>query len=304
MTWIRYKVQKKQEYIANSGWQDVTPLVTRQGEAIGEYDTEELCYGGIKFKAYYNDGTYYTVGCNSSTTLTSEETRGHVFPGYGYKYGIMTMADIGDCVTELGRYSFYQCSMLSGITIPSGVTLIDEDAFGFCSGLTEVTIPSNVTTIGNSAFILCLGLSSCTISNGVETIGNYSFDSCRSLTSITIPSSVTSIGSSAFLDCWSLTSCTINNGVTSIGDDAFRGCSGLTSVVIPESVSYVGKFAFNDCSSLTSITFNSITPPTLAGPTVFNNTNNCPIYVPCQSLNAYKTADNWRNYASRITSIT
>lgn len=43
MTWIKYKIQKKQEYISGSGWQDVTPLETRTGDAIGQYETYEEC---------------------------------------------------------------------------------------------------------------------------------------------------------------------------------------------------------------------------------------------------------------------
>jgi hypothetical protein len=35
----------------------------------------------------------------------------------------------------------------------------------------------------------------------------------------------------------------------------------------------------------------------------FNNTNNCPIYVPAESVNAYKAASVWSNYASRIYAI-
>jgi hypothetical protein len=41
------------------------------------------------------------------------------------------------------------------------------------------------------------------------------------------------------------------------------------------------------------------TPPSL-GSNVFGNTNNCPIYVPSGSVNAYKTASKWNSYADRI----
>jgi hypothetical protein len=40
------------------------------------------------------------------------------------------------------------------------------------------------------------------------------------------------------------------------------------------------------------------------GASVFNNTNNCPIYVPYESLNDYKTATNWSDYEDRIFPMT
>jgi hypothetical protein len=117
------------------------------------------------------------------------------------------------------------------------------------------------------------------------------------LTSVTITNSVTSIGRDAFYGCRALTSVTIGNSVTSIGDYAFQKCTGLTSVTIPNSVTSIGEAAFYGCSGLTSVTIEAETPQTL-GSGAFDNTNNCPIYVSCGTLEAYKTA--WSNYASRI----
>jgi hypothetical protein len=61
----------------------------------------------------------------------------------------------------------------------------------------------------------------------------------------------------------------------------------------------VGDNAFAHCSNLTRISWGNPTPPTL-GEDVFYDTNNCPIYVHSDTLNTYKTADGWSDYASRI----
>ena len=134
----------------------------------------------------------------------------------------------------------------------------------------------------------------------VTSIDDWVFSSCSSLSSITIPSSVTSIGEYAFERCVSITSVTIPNSVTSIGDSAFYNCSGLTSIDIPDSVTSIGYYAFLSCYSLTSITVNAVTPPSL-GNMAFDNTNNCPIYVPSGSVSAYQSA--WSGYSSRIQAI-
>ena len=82
---------------------------------------------------------------------------------------------IGDGVTTIGRYAFYNCSVLTSVTIPNSVTTIGGSAFENCSALTSVTIPNSVTEIGSGAFFKCSALSSVTIPNSVTTIGDYAF---------------------------------------------------------------------------------------------------------------------------------
>lgn len=120
----------------------------------------------------------------------------------------------------------------------------------------------------------------------------------KNILSARIGDCVTSIGSYAFSGCSSLTSCTIGSGVTSIGSDAFSNCKSLSSIEIPNSVTSIGNYAFHYCSDLASITVNAVIPPKL-GSNAFS-ASSCPIYVPADSLNDYKTARGWSTYASRI----
>ncbi len=210
----------------------------------------------------------------------------------------LTSVTIPNRVRSIGDGAFGNCSGLTSVTIPNSVTSIGNYAFYGCSGLTSVTIPNSVRSIGDGAFKGCSSSTSVTIGNSVTSIGWYAFEGCSSLTSVTIGNSVTSIGSAAFLDCSGLTSVTIGNSVESIGGSAFYNCSSLTSVTIPNSVTSIGWYAFEGCSSLTSVTLEAETPPTFTGSSTFDDTNDCPIYVPCKALNAYKTA--WLMYANRI----
>lgn len=168
--------------------------------------------------------------------------------------------------------------------------------------MTEVYIGNCVTSIGDVVFRECSGLTSVTIPDSVTSIGQAAFLSCSGLTSITIPSGVTTIDYDVFNNCTSLTSVTIPNSVTIINANAFANCSRLTSVTIGSGVTTIGSTAFSNCTSLTSVTINATTPPTLKT-NVFSNTNNCPIYVPAESVDAYKAASGWSTYASRIKAI-
>jgi len=92
---------------------------------------------------------------------------------------------------------FQECTNLTNVTIPNGVTSIGAYAFSSCKSLTSVTIPSSVTSIGDRAFIDCTGLTSVTIPSGVTSIGEAAFANCKSLTSVTFEGT-TNLGSDPF----------------------------------------------------------------------------------------------------------
>ena len=154
---------------------------------------------------------------------------------------------------EIGEKAFTDCSRLTSLTLPVGITSIGYDAFAYCSGLTSLTLPAGITSIGEYAFYGCSGLTSLNLPAGITEIGESTFSDCSGLTSLTLPDGITSIGSRAFYGCSGLTSLTLPAGITSIGDDTFYGCSGLTSLTFPAGITSIGEYAFSGCSGLTSL---------------------------------------------------
>ena len=240
-------------------------------------------------------------GCISLSSVTIGSGVTSISTSVFFGCSSLSNVTIGSGVTTIGNWAFSNCKSLSSIAIPDSVTSIGAYAFFDCSGLTSITIPDSVTSIEKETFYYCTSLSSVTIGSGVTNIGNGAFNSCSGLTSITIPDSVTNIGNSAFYDCRSITSVTIPNSVTTIGNMAFENCSGLTSVTIPTNVTNIGIEAFYGCSSLSSVTINAVTPPKLGSDAFYGST--CQIYVPSESVGAYKTASGWSTYKSRIQPI-
>ena len=190
---------------------------------------------------------------------------------------------------------------MTSIVIPEGISAIPSYAFSHCA-LTSVTIPIGVSSIGDYAFQNCSSLISVTLPEGLSSIGSYAFAGCSSLTSVTFPEGLSSIGSYAFAGCSSLTSVTFPEGLSSIGDAAFHNCSSLTSVTLPHGLSSIGIHAFLECSGLTSITVKATSVPA-GGSAMFGGGSNCPIYVPEESVEAYKSAQYWSDYADRIKAI-
>ena len=216
-------------------------------------------------------------------------------PWKSYKEEIQTVV-IGDSVTSIGNYAFYDCSALTQVTIPDGVTSIGNSAFYNCSALTQVDIPNSVTSIGNSAFSGCSALTQITIPESVTSIEETAFNACSALTAIhvdaantaycsengvmfnknkttlvrypagkpetsyNIPDGVKSIEEYALAYCEVLTQVNIGNTVTSIGNYAFYDCKALRQVNIGNSVTSIRYGAFGFCKALTQVTIgNSVT---------------------------------------------
>ena len=101
----------------------------------------------------------------------------------------------------------------------------------------------------------------------------------------------------------------IYNGVGSAAiSPSPTGAVTIPSMLAGRPVTCIGKYAFYNCSGLTSIHINAIALPEIANlnsspMSVFDNTNNCPIYVPAVSMDAYKADDNWGIYSDRINAF-
>lgn len=213
--------------------------------------------------------------------------------------------DWGDKVYNYGSSEDFIKNWVEGnvetLIIPDGTTKIADGVF-YKSNCNNILIPNTVTSIGKSSFAYCT-ISSIILPNNLITIDEDAFFNCPNLTNIVIPDSVTKLDSWSFGQCSKLVNVTIGNGVTSIGEYAFYKCTDLTSIIIPSNVTSIGNYVFCNSSLLTSVTVEATTPPTL-GTTVFSgNASNRKIYVPAESVNAYKAATNWKSYASAIYPI-
>ena len=201
-----------------------------------------LCVMTASAKTYSGTcGTNVTWSLDTSTGLLEISGSGDMAdysfssaPWHSYCGRIKTVT-IGDSVTSIGEYAFYDCSSLESITIPDSVTSIGISAFYECSGLTSITIPDSVTSIGDRAFHSCCSLTSITVDNNNTAYSSdeygvlfnkdktmlIQYPKGNTRSAYTIPDSVTSIGARAFYECSGLTSITIPDSVTSSGEDAF-----------------------------------------------------------------------------------
>ena len=272
--------------------------------------------------AFYNTHRISHLEIGSGITSIGNDIFSNTGISVSTKPDLDLSANVG---LNVAYYGFYKC-YFNNVIFPKNCTLA-SDSFKSCSASTlsfgSGTIIENGDAFG-SVFRNCY-ISNIDL-NGVSQIGNYAFSSTSGFTSITVPSSVTAFNRYAFSSAStlesvtidyasdatleggyqfsksSISSLTIGSHPTEIGQYMFNACDKLTEVYIPSNISSIGDGAFSDCSGLTSITVDRATPPTI-GLNVFGNTDKYPIYVPSESVDAYKAATNWYSYASRIQAI-
>lgn len=195
---------------------------------------------------------------------------------YDSEYQIKNIV-INDGITTIPQGAFFKCFNTESITIPESVTTIglsgttSSGAFNGCKNLKRVNsdidgiinIPNNVTLIGNQTFY----------------VGRYVYN--NDIKVINIPDSVTTICNTAFANYSNCNTLNIGSGITSIGASAFN---------------YVGSSA-----NTFTMTIKALTPPTWDG--ALNNIEDITIFVSSESVDAYKAASGWSNYADHIKPI-
>lgn len=88
------------------------------------------------------------------------------------------------------------------------------------------------------------------------------------------------------------------NEITEIKQLALCGYSSIQSITIHEGVNKIGEGEFAYCTYLASIYCKATYPPAAISP--ISEMRIAIIYVPTASVDTYKTADVWSNYADDI----
>ena len=266
-------------------------------------------------------GAYAFAYCQSITSLSIPESVISIGVSAFSECSSLSSIVIPESISAIESETFKNSGLIS-VTIPESVTSIGNQAFRGCKNLESIVIPDSITSIGNSAFSECVSLKAAVIPETVTSFGSEVFQSCSNLSSVSLPNNDICLNKTfqdcenlkeivipplvelyySFDNCTGLQNVTLLEGREKIGDVSFRGCTGIKTITIPKDVISIGALAFWGCTSLISVKCESINPPT-GGSQMFPSSGEYIIYVPAESVDLYKSATKWSDYADRIQAI-
>ncbi|MBR6270875.1 MAG: leucine-rich repeat domain-containing protein, partial [Lachnospiraceae bacterium] len=203
-------------------------------------------------------------------------------PWYGYRDEILTLI-IGDKVTGIGNYAFYDSVNLTDITFGSALTTLSTSSFYGCTALEEVTFPASLTTIGTYAFSYCTGITDIVFTGSTAptiTDSSFSMVKAKALYPDTQnweefnkvgyggaiywsndPNEEIIGGSCGNKAAWIL----VDGTLTIYGQGGTRGYASkdlvpwydyreeITSIVVEDGITSLGNYQFMGCENLTSV---------------------------------------------------
>lgn len=240
---------------------------------------------------------------------------------------------IPDKVNSLGEYVFSDCHNLTEISFGKSLTEIPYAGFVNCTALTKLNLPKQIKTIGYMAFSGCEALEDVTIEGGISNMWDNSFAYCNKIKNLGVYIDYDSntqnhvnlyslfdlsileklrildgskcigtlndaLGTVSYLGgaCPKLSSIVFPESLEIIGNNAFSGCSNVRSLYLPKNVRKIGSGAFAYCSGVQKITCLASTPPVVENNGLLNISRTIPLYVPSESINAYKVAPVWEEF--------
>ena len=191
----------------------------------------------------------------------------------------ITQIIIEDGVTGIGNNTFYGCTLVKGVFLPSSIEEIGTHAFSnpqsmFLYGDEEsysesYAISNGIHFVGTTGIV---GECSWTRTNAILTISGIGemddfaleYNLYQDKEYITLPwgnainqvifeEGITRIGNCCFYESKDLTDISIPSSVTTIGERAFQGCTSLMSIDIPYGVTNIEARAFEGCSLLKNV---------------------------------------------------
>ncbi len=236
------------------------------------------------------------------------------FYGCSNLYSITLPNTIKSITAFNGTYGcFGFCEKLTKLQIPENCTKICDKAFYGCSSLQEITLPSKLKRIEENTFYGCLSLKSLNIPNSVNYIGNNALCSL-SIDTLTLPEeySADAIGdlrnSNLTTIIWNSISypsdyilkdgSSSSYGLGACYGQSYEKNTTISTIIFGEKVESLPKYLCYKMSSLKTIYSKNITPPVIDNNTFVNCNKIENVYVPTESVEAYKTE--WSQFADKI----
>ena len=225
-------------------------------------------------------------------------------------------------LTSLYGTAFAGCGSLTTVNLPASLNYLELTAF---EGTPWLSAQGDMIIVGTKLLAYRGAGGAVVIPTSVQSIGEKVFTGNTAITSVSfaLGSYVTSIPAEAFMGCTALASVTFPEGILNVGQDAFKGTpwydslkegTGLkdgayilngrllfykgdaTSYTVPAEVNAIADNAFSG-TTVKEIVVTSADPGALNPGSGLDGMN---IYVPADSLLAYRNHTYWLRYALKL----
>ncbi len=229
----------------------------------------------------------------------------------------------------------YLADDITSISFLGSITSVGNWAFSNLTKVTTVSLGGSITRIGTAAFHYCESLTSISLGIELETIGDDAFWGCEQLSSgLNIYSNVWNIGNSTFGACYSIPyfyvsddnpnfkgyrdaiysknmevlmaypmgktdeELVIPQGVKRIANTAIYGSHHIKRVTLPATLTTIAENNFIYMNIMEEVTSYAVVPPDCLSEHNFYEISNAVLYVPAESVEAYRAADGWKNFGT------
>lgn len=317
-------------HFSDSNGLDYYAINDREAGVVRKESSGNCLYKGdiVVPETVVNNGKTYTITAigprafHGGTTITSITLPKTITSLYYSCFGYTTALQSITLPGSIKYYKYdssstilmnlFEGSGVEEVVFEEGITELCESMFEPIrqeSNLKKVVLPSTVTKIPKACFFQCLKLTDITVNGVLTSVEESAFRGAPipDFSVFKFKEGAT-IGENAFNGC-KFTTIDIPEGVVSLGIQSLSNCYDVTSITIPASVTSIEVWAFGEDKALKEIHVKGDKPATLKkndnkGIDAFSRLDfagqGLTIYVPAASVDAYKSADIWSNYADYI----
>jgi hypothetical protein len=326
---IKYSATAKIEPNVTTGWgatynssKSTWDSTTGIGKIVFDGDVTKIPNKGLE------DKTKLIAILELPSTIT--EIGEYAFR-YTVSYKGFKTINFNEGIQRIKQRAFLSNRGFTSVKLPNSLKFMDKFVFNSCGNLKSITFGEGMRRFyhdGNANY------SGYNVANGMfeatslDTVTWNAIDCCDFVQSAFSPFTTESMTGTTDHTKNTIKNVYFGDKVKHIPACMFWKCPNISNtIVIPESCERIGDKAFQACTGIRTVIVKAKTPPLLTPATYEQNPNavfsssdgknsvfrqytkswivmpNLTIYVPSESLNAYKTDKNWSVYASIIKPI-
>jgi len=156
-------INQRDAFAIAEGWKNFThvrPVLTSDVKSFTEKTIEGI---DVTYKVIDFDARSVAVGDGSGTAIATTAEGSLTIPA----------EVLGFTVVSVSGNAFKDCTALTEISLPDGITNIGNNVMRGCSALHKLRLPKGLTDIGSYAFSRCSALDTLIIPASVKTIGSW-----------------------------------------------------------------------------------------------------------------------------------